>query len=434
MKINFKIICLILALVITCQVTAKQNVILMISDGQGYNTLNAANIYLGRNILEQFGFDIKISMQTHSASNPAGDYNAVKMWSDIKWAGTTPTDSAAAASAMYTGKKHYNNAINQIDGQNTTSIFDIASERGYATGAITTVEFSHATPAACGAHNVSRENYSDIANEMIFKSGLDVIIGAGHPFHNDNGSSRSTPDYNYVGGQTTWEQLKAGKANKFTIIESKADFERLADGTLSPDKVIGVIQAATTTQQARPAGAAFNNNVPSLATMSLGALNVLNKNENGFCIMIEGGAVDWANHANQKDRMIEEEIDFLSAVKAVNEWVEHHSSWNETLLIVSADHECGFLTGDVNSLCDIVNSGTGSIPKMAFNSHKHTNSLVPLSAKGKNAEMFNHYIIGCDNIGSDAYFGINSRSYVDNTTIFTVMNCTVAELASEYKK
>lgn len=400
----------------------------MISDGQGYNTLNAANMYLGYNFMAQFNFDVKISMQTYSASNPAGDYNAAQMWSDINWAKNIPTDSAAAASAMYTGKKHYNNAVNQINGQNTTTIFELASERGYSTGAVTTVPFSHATPGACGAHNPSRENYSEIANEMIFKSGLDVIMGAGHPFYDDDGKQRSVPDYNYVGGQDTWQKIIANQAGHFTFIETKKDFEQLAAGILNPYKVLGIFQAATTAQQARTAYAPFNTNVPSLATMAIGALNVLNKNEYGFCIMLEGGAVDWANHDNQKDRMIEEELDFLSAVKTVFEWVEQNSSWNDTLLIVVADHECGLLTGRTNSLGDIISSGTGSVPKMAFNSKYHTNSLVPLFAKGKNAEMFNNFIVGMDKIGSDFYFGINSRKYIDNTTIFTVMNFTVCKI------
>jgi alkaline phosphatase len=425
---NIKILCIIWLSVCGCLTEAKQNVILMISDGQGYNTLNAANMYLGYNFMEQFGFNVKMSMQTYSASNPAGDYNAVKMWGDIKWARNIPTDSAAAASAMYTGKKHYNDAINQINSQNTATIFDLASERGYATGAITTVEFSHATPAACGAHNPNRENYSEIANEMIFKSGLDVIMGAGHPFFNDDGTQRNVPDYNYIGGKNTWEQIAANQANHFTMIETKTDFEQLAMGNLHSDKVIGILQAATTAQQARPAGEEFNTNVPSLATMSTGALNVLNKNANGFCIMIEGGAVDWANHANQKDRMIEEELDFFTAVSAVIEWVEKNSSWNDTLLIITADHECGFLTGDVNSLGDIAGNGILSIPKMEFNSKKHTNSLVPFFAKGKNAEMFNNYIIGSDKIGSYFYFGINGRNYIDNTAIFKVMDCTMSEV------
>ena len=79
--------------------------------------------------------------------------------------------------------------------------------------------------------------------------------------------------------------------------------------------------------------------------MSKAAINCLDKNPKGFYLMIEGGAVDWANHANQPARMVEEQIDFVEAVEAVAGWVETHGGWDETLLILTADHECGLLWG-----------------------------------------------------------------------------------------
>ncbi len=76
-----------------------------------------------------------------------------------------------------------------------------------------------------------------------------------------------------------------------------------------------------------------------------GALNVLDDNPKGFFLMVEGGAIDWAGHSNLSGRLIEEEGDFLDAVSAVIEWVDTQSSWNDTLLIVTGDHETGYLTG-----------------------------------------------------------------------------------------
>ena len=96
---------------------------------------------------------------------------------------------------------------------------------------------------------------------------------------------------------------------------------------------------------AEPFAAPLNRNVPTLATMSKAAINCLDNNPKGFYLMIEGGAVDWANHANQPDRMIEEQIDFVEAVEAVVAWIESHGGWDETLLILTADHECGLLWG-----------------------------------------------------------------------------------------
>jgi alkaline phosphatase len=135
--------------------------------------------------------------------------------------------------------------------------------------------------------------------------------------------------------------------------------------------------------------------VPTLAEMTKAALNVLDADEDGFYLVIEGGAVDWASHANQSGRAIEEQIEFGIAVEAVVEWVQTCSSWNDTLLIVTADHETGYLTGPDLGLFDdgpvwnpLVNNGAEVLPGLQWNSGSHTNSLVPFYAKGKGAILF----------------------------------------------
>src|SRR5699024_6999886 len=125
------------------------------------------------------------------------------------------------------------------------------------------------------------------------------------------------------------------------------------NGEVETDKVFGLAQVATTLQQGRggdsegklPGEVAFNENVPDLPTMSEGALEVLGQNEDGFHLMIEGGAIDWTGHANETTRNIEETQDFNAAVESVVDWIETNSSWDETLLVVTADHETGYLGG-----------------------------------------------------------------------------------------
>ena len=85
--------------------------------------------------------------------------------------------------------------------------------------------------------------------------------------------------------------------------------------------------------------------VPNLALMTKGALNVLDNDPDGFFLMVEGGAVDWANHANQLGRLIEEQNDFNDAVDVAIEWIKANGGWEKNLLIVTGDHECGYLTG-----------------------------------------------------------------------------------------
>jgi alkaline phosphatase len=134
----------------------------------------------------------------------------------------------------------------------------------------------------------------------------------------------------------------------------------------------------------------FISTVPSLATMSMGAINVLDNNPEGFFLMIEGGAIDWTGHANQKGRLIEEMKDFNDAVQAVVDWVNKHSSWDETLLVISSDHETGLLWGGA-PFFPLKSNGAGHLPVMQFNSGDHSQSLVPVYAKGAGSALYHRY-------------------------------------------
>ena len=198
---------------------------------------------------------------------------------------------------------------------------------------------------------------------MINDSATDVVMGAGHPLYDNNGTPLAAPGtYKYVGGTATWDALVNGTAggdadgdgdaDPWTLIQSKSQFERLACADKTPARVCGTARSATTLQQSRagdamaaPYTVPMNANVPDLATMTKGALNVLDANRKGFFLMVEGGAVDWASHGNQPGRTIEEQVDFNEAVAAVDRWVRRNSDWGETLVIVTGDHETGYLWG-----------------------------------------------------------------------------------------
>jgi len=404
-----------------------KNVILMISDGCGYNEIKAADYYqygqTGLQVYEKF--PVQYAMSTYSI----GSYDPIAAWASFNYAKTAPTDSAAAATAMSTGVKTYDAGIGvDLNKQSLKHISQRFEELGRSTGVVTTVEISHATPAGFVAHNASRNNYSDIANEMIMASATDVIMGAGNPWYDDNGAKRaSAGSYQYVGGQEIWDGLVTGKlaaadadgdgkSDPWKLIQTRDEFKKMATGK-TPDRVIGIAQAYTTLQQARggdgkaePYKTALNKNVPTLAEMSNAALNVLDNDRDGFFLMIEGGAVDWAGHANQSGRMIEEEIDFNKAVDAVYKWVEKNSNWNETLLVVTGDHETGYLTGQGSNpgWAAVTNNGKGKLPGMQWNSGDHTNNLVPLYAKGAASYLFKSYA------DEEDYF---LGEYIDNTEI-----------------
>ena len=210
-------------------------------------------------------------------------------------------------------------------------------------------------------------------------------------------------------------------------MSNKAEFEALVRGP-TPPRVLGTAKVAQTLQQARKAGdpidpardTPLNESVPTLATMTRGALNVLDDNPQGLFLMVEGGAIDWANHDNLPGRMIQEQCGFFEAIEAVVQWVESHSNWNDTLLILTADHETGLLWGPESEAVPfdpVVDHGQGRMPGLRYNSKSHTNSLIPLFAKGAGSERFLGLVAGVDPVRG---------SYVTNTAVFEVMRGALA--------
>ena len=116
--------------------------------------------------------------------------------------------------------------------------------------------------------------------------------------------------------------------------------------------------------------------------------------------------------------MIEEALDFERAVEAVIDWVQANSNWGETLLIVTADHETGYLWGPGSNpdWMPIVNNGAGNLPGMQWNSPDHTNSLTIISAKGDAARMFTRYATNFDPVRG---------WYIDNSNIADVVFWTL---------
>ncbi len=408
-----------------------KNVIVMISDGWGYNQIMATDYYTeGRADTQIYeNFPTQLSMSTYST----GSYDPATIWNDFNNLNIAPTDSAAAGTAMSTGEKTYDAAIGvDLEEADMTHISETFESLGRSTGVVSTVEFSHATPASFIAHDSNRNNYADIANDMIYQSSADVIIGCGNPDYDNDGNEASMTT-KYVGGDATWADLSDGSvtgadangdgvADDWSVIQSKSDFEALTTGK-TPDRLIGIPEVYTTLQQARSGDGkgdayevALNDNLPDLATMSQVALNVLDNNDEGFFLMIEGGAIDWAGHANQSGRLIEEQEDFNTAVEAVCEWVEQNSSWSQTMLVVTGDHETGYLTGTAGVYDEVVNNGAGIMPTMAWNSGNHTNQLIPFFAKGAGAEIFKKLADQVDPVRG---------KYLDNTEIVTAINALI---------
>lgn len=447
----------LLALAVACaagfaqEATAPhaRNIILFIGDGCGFNHLVAAGLYqygeLGRHAQDRF--PIQFAVSTFSADGEG--YNPSRAWTDFGYVMQGATDSAAAATALATGIKTRNGAIGVgPEGERLETILERAEALGKATGVVTSVPVSHATPAGFVAHIGSRGEYAEIARQMLLSSAADVIMGAGHPLYDNSGQPRTPSDMaracQYVGGEEVWRAILEGKAggdadgdgrpDPWRLVETLDQFQALMEGP-TPPRVLGLARVAETLQQRRPCTVDANHDgaidaqdlklsppdavprnpgLPDLTTMTRGALNVLDDDPDGFFLMVEGGAIDWAAHDNAAGRMIEEVRDFTDAIAAAVAWVEAHSNWRDTLLIVTADHETGYLMGPNSDPTwePLVNNGAGNMPGLEWHSTGHTNMLVGLSAIGEAAVRLEAY--------ADQFDPCYGR-YVDNTEIAKVM-------------
>jgi len=415
-----------------------KNVIIMIGDGVGYNHILATNYYLGMAAQVQEKFPVRLALAhypakagQYEAGNPgsnyySGGYDPSRAWKDPAYLNKDCTESAAAATALATGFKTYNNSVGMsLEHDTLENLVQLAKSIGKSAGVVTTVEFSHATPAGFVAHNESRANYAQIAAEMLLDSRCDVIMGCGNPMYDNDGIpvKGRWNDSKYVVDSAFWTKLLEGsgkevafnvhgqtkrvrdidgdgKSDAWTVITDLESFRSLQTGK-TPERVLGCPEVYQTTQQARkfqhdeskdspPFVMPFITTVPTLAEMTGAALNVLDNNPNGFFVMIEGGATDWASHSNQKGRLIEEMTGFNEAVGTVVTWIEENSNWDETLLIVTGDHETGLLWGG-EPFTPLTDQGKGNLPVMKFNSTEHSNSLIPFYAKGAGCELYRNF-------------------------------------------
>lgn len=238
------------------------------------------------------------------------------------------TCSAAAGTALSTGTKTSINTIG-LTYDRTDTLYSIAKkfkEAGRKVAILTSVSIDHATPAAFYAHVGSRGSYYDIAKQLL-KSNYDFFASGG--FLEPYGSK---PD----SGAVSIYELGIQKGYKFTSTFTGVD-SLVAAGARS------IVYSAP-----NPAPSSTlqydidrTNSDVSLTDITRKAIEVVD-NPNGFFMMVEGGKIDWAAHDNDAATVIHDVLAFARAIDVAVEFYKKHP--NETLIIVTADHETGGLS------------------------------------------------------------------------------------------
>jgi alkaline phosphatase len=242
----------------------------------------------------------------------------------------TVTDSAAGGTAIACGCKTRNGQLGiDADGGHLESLAEKMRKAGKSTGIVVTKSVTDATPAAFYAHVKSRHDTSAIAGALV-DAGFEVVAGGGE--------GDFTP------------------AQRDKLAASSQLFELAAAGDCEPAGKRGAWLPLTVQK----------------------ALQILEKDKDGFFLMVEGSRIDLSAHVNDLPETVRETLDFDKAVGVVLEWMRTHP---DTLLVVTADHQTGglsLLNGD---------KAAGSV-KAHFSTFRHSGVSVPVYAAGCGAQSF----------------------------------------------
>jgi alkaline phosphatase len=236
------------------------------------------------------------------------------------------TCSAAAGTALATGHKTNIDRISMDpEGKEPfTSIAETAKEKGFKIGIITTVSIDHATPAVFYAHQPDRDMYFEIGVDLT-NSDFDYFAGGGFKKPTDS-----------LGGKlVNLVDLAAEKGYK--VVNTREAFDQLKPG----DGKTLVLSPRPAAEAAVPYALDMNPEDLTLADFTARAINLLS-NDHGFFMMIEGGKIDWACHDNDAATTLQEVISMDKAIENAYSFYQKHP--DETLIIVTADHETGGLS------------------------------------------------------------------------------------------
>ena len=300
--------------------TAPKYVFLFIGDGMTYPQFQTASAYLSINADKDtiLTTNEMLNFMKFPVSGSATTYDSTSFC----------PDSASTATSIASGHKTYSGVLNMNEAKNktyTTIAETLKAEKGYKIGIISSVNLNHATPAAFYAHQASRNNYYEIGLELI-DSNFDYFAGGALLKPTGNKSDNPQTDlyelataagYTVVKTQAEAQALSASAGKSIVIAEDLADSSSMS---------YEIDRAATAW--------ALKDYVQQGITMLDG--------DQGFFMMVEGGKIDWACHANDAGSTIHDTLALADAVQVAIDFASQHP--DETLILVTGDHETGGLS------------------------------------------------------------------------------------------
>ncbi|MBO7652004.1 MAG: alkaline phosphatase [Bacteroidales bacterium] len=386
-----KFIIIAILLAVTTFVNAQKYVFLFIGDGMGQSDVDLYEAYLAEKDGKE-GF-----VQSNISKIP------LLSMCTTHCKNRRITDSGAAGSAIACGQKFNVGEISYSeDGNQPKSIAKVAKEKGMKVGIISTAPMNHATPAAFYANQASRKSYYQIGLQLS-ESNFDFFGGGG--LLKPTGNKKDEKDLMTIyqeEGYLTFTSLKAIAALKnhnTKVIFTNETLDREASIPYKIDR------------EDLP-----NNSLAEIVETAIVHLD----NPKGFFMMVEGGKIDYAAHDNDAGSIIGEMEDFDNAIAEAYKFYLQHK--NETLIIITADHETGGVSLGIaengyESDFGILSKQKMSMSKFGSIIKKQTKNEDNVSLK-EYTDMASKYFMGIEMefsaeeqaILNEAYADINAKS------------------------
>lgn len=260
-------------------------------------------------------------------------------------------ESASSATALAIGEQTVRRVVGLgADLEPRTTVLEAAEANGLATGLVTTTALVDATPAAFAAHTADRYDHETIARQ-IAEAGVEVLLGDGEGAFATTGASS---------GGSLLDRMR----DRYEVV---TDAEGLA--AARGERLLGLFAIDSIGDPARRS--------PSLEAMTRAALGALDRDPDGFFLLVETEHTDHRGHDNAPLAVIRAEM--LAFDRAIRAAIDYRDRHPETLVLVVSDHETGGLT--------LAPDSTGAIDGR-WATGGHTAALVPLFAIGPGAERF----------------------------------------------
>ena len=250
---------------------------------------------------------------------------------------TIVSDSAAAGTHFAKGILTYPEHLGiGVEGENADSLLKKAKRAGMATGIVTDVYLSDATPAAYTAATQSRRDYETITPSLL-TCGADVLLGGGLNYFVSK-EDLTNPNYTAIFNKIPFSKdiEPKSKQNLFEKVLTSGyglSFDKKSLQNAKTPKLIGLFGAGWIPLNISPQPYA-----PDLLDMTKKAVEILSKNDKGFFLLVEAGMLDWMLHDNDQGAVLAELLELDKILQYIKDFADKNP---DTLVIITADHDTG---------------------------------------------------------------------------------------------